>query len=178
MSRAATAYHEAGHAVAVWHLLHKAPRRATIVPTKDSLGHVQHENPLRGIRLDIDGSDRAALRAERVIMICLAGPIAQKHAFPRSFRYGHASGDNDRAVDLALRLCGSGEMATAYLRWLNIKTSGLVECRWPFIERVAERLLREDTLDGPTILETILPPPQRGKVVVSTTGILSWQHAE
>jgi ATP-dependent Zn protease len=82
----ATAIHEAGHAVAAW-LLRVRVNSATIIPHSGALGHVTHANPLRGVDLEWDDSDRARLRAERYIKVCLAGPLAQKKFNPRSYRH-------------------------------------------------------------------------------------------
>ena len=81
--RVATAFHEAGHAVVAWRRGLKV-HSATIVPTKDYSGMVRRGS--LGVRLDIDGSNRARLRAESAIVVCLAGPAAQRRHNPRSWR--------------------------------------------------------------------------------------------
>jgi ATP-dependent Zn protease len=142
----ATAYHEAGHMVAAWRQ-HLKIRRATIIPAEDYTGRVEHESPLRGIRLDIDGSDRAALKAEKAILICLAGPAAQRRFRRSSWRTHHGAGDHEIASDLALRLQGSGKIATAYLGYLQLRADSLVESNWNFVELFAQRLLELKTLE-------------------------------
>src|ERR1700756_1909637 len=76
---AATAFHEAGHAFMAWR--QGVPvYKATIIPGDDTLGHVRHGKVLfKGDWKDlaIGDSDRTRMRAERLIMICLAGPEAQ-----------------------------------------------------------------------------------------------------
>lgn len=144
-AREATAYHEAGHAVAAW--AYKLPvRRISIRPEGDAKGVAVHRNPLAGIRLDIDGSDRARLRAEKAILICLAGPAAQRRFSPRSFRKHHAASDIDMASELALRLSASGEEASAYLAWLQARAGNLVSARWPIISALARLLLEHKEL--------------------------------
>lgn len=144
---AATAYHEAGHGVVAWRLGFKV-RRVTIEPGKDHDGFVEHDSPLRGVRLDIDGSDRARLRAEKAIMICLAGILAQRRFAPRSVRQWHGEADRDLAADLALRINGSGEAATAFLRWLDLRTADVIESAWDSVESLAAALLERRTLDA------------------------------
>ena len=51
--------------------------RATIVPTTEHEGRVTHANPLRGVNVGWDGSDRARRRSEAAIVVLLAGPAAQ-----------------------------------------------------------------------------------------------------
>jgi hypothetical protein len=144
-AREATAYHEAGHAVIALRVGF-GPSSATIIPTRDSHGSVVHANPLRGINMEIDGSDRARLRVERAIKICLAGPLAQKRFKPHSYRRWHGREDFNMAADLALRVCGSGRQASAFLKWLDVTTREMIEMQWPGIVRLANRLLKEDHL--------------------------------
>ena len=148
----ATAYHEAGHMVAAWRQGMKI-RRATIVLSAKFMGQVEHESPLKGIRFDIDGSDRAYLRAEKAILICLAGPAAQRHWKPRSWRHYHGAMDYELAG--TLRLQGSGELATAYLRWLDVKARSSIENNWRLVVAFAGRLLERGSIDFAEIEEVI-----------------------
>lgn len=162
MRREATAYHEAGHAVAAWSLGYR-PTLATIVSAAESAGQVRHENPFPGVNLEFDGSDWARLRVERAIIICLAGPIAQKRYRPSSWRNWHGAADYATATQLALRVCGSGELARAFLKWLDLRAGALVADHWPDIDRIAIALLNRGTLTHEEItslvLERDLGPP-------------------
>lgn len=144
--REATAYHEAGHVVAAWKLGVRL-RSATVIPSEGSHGTLKHDNPLRGINLEFDGSDRARLKAEKGIIIALAGPAAQRHFAPRSWRFGHGAADRECAVDLAWRLNGSGEMVAKHLAYLQARAEGLVEGSWRFVEALARALLEHGRLD-------------------------------
>ena len=137
------AFHEAGHVVAAWSRRLKI-HSATIAPTSEFEGQVRHASPLRGIRLDCDGSDRARLRAESAIVVLLAGPEAQRRHGPRSIYLG--AHDHPEAVDLVMRLNGSEEAANAHLKWLSIVTRDEIAVLWPLVERVAHALVRERTL--------------------------------
>ena len=53
----ATAYHEAGHAVAAF-LLRRRLRRATIIPDEDSLGHIRTGRAPPTLQPDISTSLR------------------------------------------------------------------------------------------------------------------------
>ena len=107
-------FFEAGHVVVAWKHGLKV-HRVTIVPTPGFRGHIWHANPLRGIHLDYDGSDRARLRAEVGIIVCLAGPEAQWRFSPRSWRLYHGATDHEMAVDLAISINGSNEASSAHL---------------------------------------------------------------
>jgi hypothetical protein len=142
----ATAYHEAGHTVAAWRLGVKI-RRASIIPTIGRHGVVEHESPLREIHLDIDNSDRARMRTEKEIIICLAGPDAQRQFRPSSWRGWHGQSDYDTAADLALRLQGDGERATEYLKWVGFQSRWLIKNNWNLVTMFADELLRVNTID-------------------------------
>lgn len=148
----ATAVHEAGHVVAAQNGRLKI-RTVSIVASGDAAGQVEHESPLRGIRLDVDGSDRARLKAERAIIICLAGPIAQRRYAPRSWRNHHGCADHEMATDLASRVTGSARSAEAYLRWLEQVTADLIEGQWRRVVFVADYLLKNQRLSAHGIIE-------------------------
>jgi hypothetical protein len=97
--------------------------------------------------LDIDGSDQAALKTEKAMLILLAGPAAQRRFRRNSWRHHHGAGDHEIAVDLALRLQGSGALATAYLKYLQLRADSLVESNWSYVQLFAQRLLELKTLE-------------------------------
>jgi hypothetical protein len=152
----ATAYHEAGHAVACYCLGVKV-KSATVVPDKDqgTHGHARHENMFRGLDPEIDLSGRVRLQMERKIIISLAGVAAQRRYSRQSWRSHHGRSDFRAAADLALRIGGDGDGANRFLRWLELQTDRLVENRWQDIERVARALLERRILTGSEIVEII-----------------------
>jgi len=152
----ATAYHEAGHAVACYYLGVKA-KSATIVPDKDQgiLGHVRHEDMFRGLNPEIDLSGRARLQMERSIIISLAGMAAQRRYDRKSWRHYHGASDFRAASDLASRIGGDSDGTNQFLRWLELRTDRLVESRWQNIERVARALLERKTMASSEIVEII-----------------------
>ena len=156
-SKSAIAYHEAGHVVVGWHLGVRM-RHATILPTLDADGHVVQENdPLRGIQLDFDGSDRARIKAEKLVQMLLAGHEAQKRYSRRSTF--SASDDHQRAVDLAMYFNGSTETTEAHLHWLGLGVRDLVEAKWDEITKIAEALQEHGSLDRKAIRTIMHPPP-------------------
>jgi hypothetical protein len=60
------------------------------------------------------------------------------------------------AVGLALRVCGSSEEPTAFLRWLAIRAEVMVAGQWHRIEAVAAALIAHRTLTWETLRATIL----------------------
>lgn len=158
MNRKATAFHEAGHAVAAFYSglpVHKA----TIVFDREhaTLGHVRHHNPLhRAPELDIyEMTPNVKDRMERLVVVCLAGAIAERRHAGRASRAG-ASEDHHQAAGLALHLAGgSGDGATLLLRYLDWRAHNLVKARWPEIEAVAAALLEHKTLGRKGIREAI-----------------------
>jgi ATP-dependent Zn protease len=152
----ATAYHEAGHAVACYFIGVKV-RSATIVADKDQgfLGYVRHENMFRGLRPDIELSDRARLQIERRIIMSLAGFSAQRRFNKKSWRSYHGRSDFRFAVDLASHIVFDGAGMTAFLNWLQYRSDALIKLRWPEVARVARALLESKTMTGAEIVEVI-----------------------
>jgi len=152
----ATAYHEAGHAVACYYLGVKV-KSATVVPDKDkgTHGHVRYEKMFRGLDPEIDLSGRARLQMERNIIISLAGAAAQRRYSKQSWRHYHGASDFDAVADLALRIGGDSDGANKFLDWLDHRTDQLVKTRWQDIECVARALLERKTMKGSEIVEVI-----------------------
>jgi hypothetical protein len=156
--KTATAYHEAGHAVA-GHSLGITLYSATIVPSDDASGKVEHRSLFRR-EFYFDGSDRARLLAERYIMTCLAGPLAHRRYALKSWRRWHAEDDHYKARGIAEMVCGGRggeEEAAALLRYLLVRTKRFVELplRWSQIERVAAALQQRGKLTGQEIKREI-----------------------
>src|SRR5262245_54406910 len=151
----ATAYHEAGHALAAWKN-GIGIRRISIVPKGDKLGRLQRRTPLRAIHFEWDGSDRARMRAEKLIEVSLAGPAAQRRFKPSSFRHCQAHSDHRQAVDLADYLNGNSEQAQLYLRWMERRASDLVANFWPLVEALALVLLERRTMTGKEAAEVFM----------------------
>lgn len=152
---AATAFHEAGHAVIAWSLGLRV-HRVTVIPSKDYLGLAVCQNALAGIKLDIDNSDRAMIKAEKRILVALAGAAAQKKFSPRSVQSWDPSLDYQVASDIAQRIHGSDDVVDAYLRWLQFRTEHDVAFHWPQISCVAQALIENKTLNGSEVVSLAL----------------------
>ena len=145
----ATAYHEAGHAVAYF-FLRGGFHHVTIRPEseEDSLGHIAG-HALPSFRPDLDNSTRARQVAERLIMCSFAGGAAEALHRGRNNWQG-ARSDWIAAIDLAGYFCAFGDEIEAYLKWLSIRTRNLVSSPlcWPGVEAVAEALLEREYLSS------------------------------
>ena len=120
------AYHEAGHAVIACALGCKV--RFVIIDLRGG-GECQCDDPPEGER-------------EQKIMLCFAGPAAQRKHEPGSWKDWHGKDDYRKAVELVKVLGVSDERVSALIR----ETHGLVEKHWARIERFAQVLLQRGTL--------------------------------
>ena len=146
------AFHEAGHVV-VARIKGMPIHKATIIPERDTIGHVEYANPLRGVKLDRDDSDQARLCAEHAIIILFAGPAAQRKYSPRSWRFCHGKGDFEELADLAWRIYRSD--ADAQLERLYRKAKDLVAEHWRDVVITPEALVKEQTLEQERIEEIL-----------------------
>jgi hypothetical protein len=151
-----TAIHEAGHAVASY-FLHVRMKHVTIVPERDSLGHVRHRRVQFGRHGIFDDSLRGTDRAERHIIVCFAGQIAQRKYAPHSqWRIG-GSMDQEQAMELFWHIASADEKArNLQLQLLWRRTELLIELHWKDVRSVAAALLKRKTLDATQVAETIL----------------------
>jgi hypothetical protein len=162
MNRAieATAYHEAGHAVASWRLGIAIGRTGvTIVPdqTAGSLGSsASRQYVNRDIELDC--SDRNRIRAERKVQVCLAGEVAQRRHDPRSVRRYHAKSDRRAAISLLTYFATERKELEAWFNLLHIRTENLLSNPdiWRAVERLAVALIERRTILGKDATEIII----------------------
>lgn len=96
-----------------------------------------------------------------MVIVCLAGPAAQRRFSPRgSWRVG-AKGDWHQVGDLLTYLVGSEEQRTAYWNLMEIRARDFVRDPdwWFLIERVAQRLLDRQTLTGVEVRKLMSSQP-------------------
>lgn len=137
-----TAYHEAGHAVASYYL-HIAFTYATIIPEEDSSGHVLHPQSIfKKFEPEWDNSLKAVDRAERIIIVSLAGEASERRFANRYDRKGSGE-DWHHAVNLASYFAGNEEVLRAYVNylWTRAKTLFNAPWLWAAVEAVAKELL-------------------------------------
>jgi hypothetical protein len=149
-ARLAAAYHEAGHIVAAL-TQSLADISAAFARTVEFRGPIVHKNALRGAKLGLGESHSARLRAERAILVRLAGPAAQKRHAPRSWRSWHGESDLKQALDLASSVSSSPSAAHALVARLGTAADDLIAARWSLVERVASALIEGSTLSAAQI---------------------------
>jgi hypothetical protein len=103
----ATAYHEAGHAVAAFQLRVGIGRRGvSIVPNEDWSGFAHTLKGFSG-RPDIERTGQMRLGAEKRAIVSFAGEAAQRRFRPMSVRRHHGAIDRGHAIDLMNYFVGS-----------------------------------------------------------------------
>jgi ATP-dependent Zn protease len=119
---------------------------------RDALGKMVSGRLFGRIRPDIDSPARSRRVVERELISLFAGHAAETIFLGRSSRSSlttlHASDDFQRAVALAQNLCGSDEEVEAYLHWLTVRASNLIEFHWSEVEIVAGALSGKRTING------------------------------
>jgi ATP-dependent Zn protease len=146
----ATAYHEAGHALADYRLGFKI-KSVTIKKTKDSAGSVKvtfRLNP-RALNFD-DVSSAARAKWHDRIVSALAGREAQRRYKPQSIRLYMAEKDRRAVVDFLWRLHPEPLEMKAVLEYLKRRTHNLVghEQNWAMITALASALMQRQTLSA------------------------------
>lgn len=134
----ATAYHEAGHAVAA--SIRPRARRVSSVsiePDEFTAGRIHRceeavsEPSSEPIRLDLP-------QLVDEIVVLLAGPQAELR-FTGFFDSLGANNDYERAISLATKY-GHVLDIDAFMDWLRSESEEFVDAFWPEIERLAEEL--------------------------------------
>ena len=154
-----TAYHEAGHAVALWELKFKI-KKATIVPKGNTAGGVSHghvhlgrlegETPPIGKRLS---------RIHDSLVVAFAGEEAQRRFDPRSLRRDELAGDREWSSKLLALLHGdngdNGREVFYAGQYLRTRARNLVNRNWRQVEDLAKALLERKTLSGQEAQEVL-----------------------
>jgi len=155
------AYHEAGHAVAAF-ALGVPVQRATIVPGEESAGHIKHAKIFpRSDSPEWDTSYRNRGRAERSVIIFLAGDIAERHHNPKR-RRGDA-GDRHAAIRLLDAFARSDDHLQKWFKALMQETDDIITSKrwWPKVEAVAQALVQHRKMSGKEVTACIRAVFQR-----------------
>ena len=162
-----TAYHEAGHAVAAY-LRHLRFTSVSIVPYRGTLGRCEFSEAPIIIDLSVPPSPRTRTRVETLIVVSLAGVIAECLLTGRhNWRGAHA--DLHDATRYAESLAGSDNEAGAYARWLWEHTRVLLSAPpcWLAIKQLAAALTAEGRIGErrarALIASALSQPPPRPK---------------
>ena len=148
-TEAATAYHEAGHVVAAWQVKGlRGVGAVTIEPGEGYRGRSSSKYMFKNLRPDVEVTPHTRLRIENEILLCLAGPAAQRKFNPRSVRRHHGLGDKKVADELASYVTGTGRQFEAFMNWMWARAEDLVNLHWPTIEDLAAALLDSRKFSG------------------------------
>lgn len=150
----ATAYHEAGHAIAAYTL--QIPMwDISIEADKDYLGYLLLKYP-KWFQPDIDYDSRTSDFVKKRIMVALAGREAEKIITGRYNNIG-AESDLNTVREFAMRIISDPKEIEAYIKWLRLSTINLLKVpyRWKLIETLAEELLQRKHLKRKEVREVI-----------------------
>jgi hypothetical protein len=155
------AYHEAGHVVASY-ALGIAVESATIERDGDTAGHTVHDYGPEINELREGDNQRWQVMAESIVMVSLAGIVAQQRFAP-DFEIDEASQpDMMDAKRVVGDLVGFDDevLTDAWLRVLRLRTARLMLQCWPEVVSVAHKLMELKTLVASDIrdaLDTAIP---------------------
>lgn len=160
----ATAYHEAGHAVAGV-MLGVEFTVLSIVARGNKLGRVdfgpfrrRHAVQIRQVRSwtpEMQGYARS--RQDRFVTVVLAGPCAHRHFTPRGCWRQGGSSDIERAMEMLERQAdGNRMMATAHFRLLWRRAEAVVNTYWVTIDAVAKAALEHRRLSHQDVLQAMM----------------------
>lgn len=143
----ATAYHEAGHAVASY-LLRIGLKGASIIPDEDSEGRVRNYPQPALARADYGRSAPMRDRIERLVKVLLAGEITERFISGKKRITIHQ--DHENAVSYLELLVSGDDELSAYLDLLSIQTKKMFAPPgiWLCVEVVADALIEHRTLSG------------------------------
>ena len=115
-------------------------------------GQTTHENPFQvGSGRGVDLFIHTRMKLEKVIMVCLAGALAQEKYAPRDSNsdYG-GSMDIDTAFNLAMKFFMSKKVASAYMAFAEAWARQQFEnpSTWAAVERLAQVLLQQGKISG------------------------------
>jgi ATP-dependent Zn protease len=167
------AHEESSHVVIMWALgFGRKIKLATIKPRRGSWGHVNHQKMLRKGDLQDNLSVAAKDRAERAILVSLAGQFGPMRIAPDEYKPSRTNPDYELVNEIIERLypslCEQDMTGARYLSYMEAKAQRLVWQHRKEIEAVAKALLQGETLTGEEIIAVIykangLPPPGREK---------------
>lgn len=149
---AATAYHEAGHALANY-VLGFGNGEVTIVPSKGASGTATMANRRRLLslfrRIEYGTINNRVIASAHARVVCsLAGREAQRKFDPRSLRSHHFDSDKKNVADILSCLHPDEKELQAAYRDLVDRTRNLVADNWQKIQDLAAALLEKRTLSG------------------------------
>lgn len=152
---AATAYHEAGHAV-VGALRGLAPISVTIAPDKYALGKTKFPDWLPEFKNHYGDSPEKRCYIETRILIAIAGTTAHAIQFPEHPRDVGDIYDERRARDIIEENAGwADDCRDQYFEQLQELCQKLLQQNWPWVHAVAFALLERTTISNAEVMEML-----------------------
>lgn len=147
MDRKATAYHEAGHAVAAMESRVRLSS-VSIIPDDESYGHCTYSIPWLERSPEIENVYKWRYRLENLAVVALSGVAAQELYLGGEPEHGFEN-DVDNALDYLNHLSGSDEELRAYFEWIRQRAMVLVSkpVNAAVIGGLAKALLEREELD-------------------------------
>lgn len=146
-TRAATAYHEAGHAVAAFSS-NKRLHKMSIMPDHNAgvLGYVKSTMGI-GPAIEYGEPDKYPRLVTENVTILLAGVVAEREHTKGRHNWAGARSDRHQAIGLAGRILSNEELGP-YMKWLMVRTRHLVSWRWSAVEALAQEMLAREEMSG------------------------------
>jgi hypothetical protein len=148
-SLAATAHHEAGHAVVNWKCDPNlgAFTRMTIIPDEDNLGgYVQRRSESMLEEMDLKTAEGRSLMEKEAIVL-FAGRIAESKYRGYTVRSGYEK-DYEFIDELCSDVCkGNRKLEVAWKKLMRLWAEWYVGDFWTEIQAVAKRLQEKKTLE-------------------------------
>lgn len=145
---AATAHHEAGHAIAA---ILRAVRfdYVTVEINDNSAGHLRFLVSPRGVERSFHARG----------IVAMAGEAALRRFNPRSIRRYHGAGDREAVSTYAFENCGgSPAVAAMMVRLWDLQARELIEKWWPQVDQLAAVLLDRQRLSEAECKAVLFPP--------------------
>lgn len=170
--REATAFHEAGHAVAAIRLGVGLGRHGvTIEPGEGYHGRCHALKGFAGSP-EYGISPTKQVRIENRVIVLLCGPAAQRRHRASSIRSHHPRADYHGAVDLLSYLGGSDRTLEKHFTYLAARADDFVASRtnWPMITAVAKELLKRVRLSNADVRRIFIESAAREMRRVDAAG--------
>lgn len=137
-----TAYHEAGHAVMSF-IRKRRFKYVTIIPEKDSLGHILHK-PWSNFDPEVNDDARTSKKIETEALVSLSGHAVESLLTGKTmWQCASWQGDRHNAIDILSYSFPEGEELGAYFTWLFIHAKNILKqpLHWKAVQYLADELL-------------------------------------
>lgn len=148
-TKAAVAYHEAGHAVMAVYC-RMGLGSVSIIPGEGFLGVCKTSKQPSLAKCDHVSSTEIDRRLNKKIMVAVAGDVAESlHSGKKNPSYAKSK-DLAQAFGMANRICGDEEEAYALVDYLTISTRNVLrmESYWDAVTALAKELLEKKKVSG------------------------------